>query len=205
MKTKLYIVLALLCVGVAVMAQNIGTAWLEMPNSLMPYLDRTMRQQLLSQKAASDTAKAVVQNSLNTSTTLEYMSDSRLDLRMDEGVDMTIVRLPLEQDSILCCIKTLSAPEPVSFVTIYNKVWQKIEDVSFNDIVMIQRPDTMTESHYVELAKLIEPKMIRAELLSDDKTLVLDLSLPMTSKEEKERLKAILLQRKVKWDGAIFK
>lgn len=202
---KLHTLLMLLCIGIVAMAQNVGTAWLEMPNNLMPYLDRSLRQQLLQQKEAADTAKAVVQNILNETTSLEFLSDNRIDLKTSDGVKQTIVRLPSEQDSVFCCIKTLAAPEPVSFITIYNKVWEKVTEISFHDMEMTQRPDTMTEAQYSELVKLIEPKMVMAELLSDNETLELSLSLPLTSKEEKERLTAILLQRKVKWNGKNFK
>jgi hypothetical protein len=51
----------------------------------------------------------------------------------------------------------------------------------------------------------MDVKLVGAQLMLDEDALVVNLSVPMLTKEESERLKAILLQRKLKWNGQNFK
>lgn len=216
MQKTIIITTALLLSSITIIAQNVRDAWLTMPDNILPYLTEPLRKQLTIQKQQNDTVNAMVQNHFNTTTTLQHLSDSRLDLYTEmqnssqdstknHSIALTIARLPYETDSVLCVIKTLRAPEPVSFVSIYNKVWKKITDIWFDSVEMTQRLDTLSLSEYNELVKLIEPKMIKAELLADNCTMQLNISLPLTTKEEKERLFTIIVQRKVKWNGKNFK
>ena len=83
-------------------------------------------------------------------------------------------------------------------------MWEKVADVVFDDVTLLQRPDTMSQENFAELEKLIEFRMVEAHF-SDAETLVLQQNVPMTSKEDKTRLQAILTQRKLKWDGKTYK
>jgi hypothetical protein len=66
---------------------------------------------------------------------------------------------------------------------------------------LIQRPDTMSQERFEQLQRLIDPLMVSAEMSPADLSLSFSVSTPMLLKEDKERVKAILLQRKFKWDG----
>jgi hypothetical protein len=63
----------------------------------------------------------------------------------------------------------------------------------------------MTSERFEELFRMIEPPLLNASLNIDDDTLLVGLSAPMLNKEEREAVKAILRQRKLKWNGETFK
>lgn len=70
---------------------------------------------------------------------------------------------------------------------------------------LIQKPDTMSETRFSELKAMIEPRMVSALLLQNENSLVVRLSLPLLSAEDKKAVSAIKVQRSFNWNGKIFK
>ena len=77
--------------------------------------------------------------------------------------------------------------------------------MSFDGGQFIVKPDTMSEQRFVELKAMIEPVMVQAELSADCDELFLQLSTPLLNSEDKKAVGSIISQRKLKWDGEIFK
>ena len=63
----------------------------------------------------------------------------------------------------------------------------------------------MSETRFAELKAMIEPRMVSALLLQNENSLVVRLSLPLLSAEDKKAVNAIKLQRSFNWNGKTFK
>ena len=108
-------------------------------------------------------------------------------------------------DSLFCVVKTLKGPLEDSEIALYTQDWVKTDDVKIDVSSLVAKPDSMNEETFQELSSLMDVKLVGAQLMLDEDALVVNLSVPMLTKEESERLKAVLLQRKLKWNGQNFK
>ena len=102
-------------------------------------------------------------------------------------------------------VKTLKGPLEDSEIALYTQDWVKTDDVKIDVSSLVAKPDSMNEETFRELSSLMDVKLVGAQLMLDEDALVVNLSVPMLTKEESERLKAVLLQRKLKWNGQNFK
>ena len=97
---------------------------------------------------------------------------------------------------------------PESVVSFYDTKWGKRDEKEFLSIVepslLVNKPDTMDVERYEQLVKLVDPIMVQAVFLPEDQSLEFSLSTPLLTLKEKESLNAILVQRKLKWNGRMF-
>lgn len=185
--------------------QLMGKAFVAMPDSLVPYLDRNLRQELV--ELCDMGVKSEVKNLLDGSTTVDTLTSRGMELRLNEVATMQIGLLPTSEkgDSLLCVVRTVWGPEPESTVELYDLRWHLRERIDIDTCLLAQRPDSMSEQRFVELSSMIEPRMVQATLDSQSGEIVLQQSLPLVSDDEKRQLKTILVQRKLKWNGMAFK
>ena len=122
--------------------------------------------------------------------------------------------LPVENgDSVLCVVKTFAGPEKESELYFYNQDWKKMDATRLLDgkrmedlaESLIQKPDTMSETRFAEQQAMIYPIMVSDLRLQNENSLVVGLSLPLLSAEDKKAVNAIKLQRSFKWNGETFK
>lgn len=66
------------------------------------------------------------------------------------------------------------------------------------------RPDHLSTTEYEKLKAMIDPVMVEASLHAESDELSLRLSLPLLSKEDKEKVKAILASAQLKWSNGKF-
>lgn len=190
-------------------AQNVADMFINMPEGIMPMVDQPRRKELVGLKRLDMADAAAVLSYVQEEVKLTDLDEEYMKISIGEGVTYEIGRLPMEgNDSVYCFIKTLAAPEKTSACYIYNKVWEKIEEVSFEDVELTHRPDTMSAAEYEELLSFAEVKLVEAHfsnVTNEPYTLLLSQNFPMVNAEDKERLKAVRLQRNVKWNGKTFK
>ena len=179
--------------------------WLTMPDSLCTCLDRNLRTELLD--FVDMGVKAEVKN--------DYTR-----VRLSESSAIQLKLLPAQADSVVCMVRTFSAPASESFVSFFGTSWQPIaSDFGLSGVGVMQgtdadasalldafteRPDTMSENRFQELKKLIDPVMVSASLSPVTPEITFSLSIPVATAEEKQQLSAILMQRKYKWEGGKF-
>ena len=78
-----------------------------------------------------------------------------------------------------------------------------LPEVRFEQLV--ERPDSMNIDDFERLCSYFDPQLIEAVLDPADSSLTFSLSMPMLSETEKKQLQAILVQRKLKWNGKTLK
>ena len=203
--TLFWLLLAVLPAG----AQTLREAWVAMPDSLLPYLDKSKRAQLL--ELNDDRMPAEADNKLQGTSRLDTLLQNFLQVSASESMVLQMKLLPCqsaegqEADSVLCMVQTLKGPCPESRVRLFSRSWELLSDTCYRDKKLLVRPDTISAERFAELLESISLVVWKSELLPDADELVLSPSLPLLFVEEKEKMKPLLLQRNLKWNGKTFK
>jgi len=214
-RLRLFVVLAALLTSVAAAQarRTMREIWVTMPDSVIPYLNHELRVELADFWEMK--AEAKVKNLLEDDTRLMKMSDSYMELKLNGSTD-AVLRLLSAGDStyIICMVKTFRAPEAESSVEFYSAGWEPLGGTfglplsntpRETTAMFTEKNDTMAAGLYERLCGMIEPVMLVAELSETEETVLLGLSLPFLTEDEKGEVTPILRQRKFKWDGKTFK
>lgn len=205
------LLLMLLTFATNMSAKSLNELWVSMPDSLMPMVNKSQRIEFLDLKNLG--VKAEVDNLLGESCQLDSVTSDYLKLTTSPSSLYEMRLLPQTSgDSLLCIVRTFSAPEKESELKFYDQEWKELEGTSLlpsnlSDVslYMQAKPDTMSLERCHELQAMIEPQMFHLTWSEDGNELVSQLSLPLLGKEEKAQMLALLMQRKFKWDGEKFK
>lgn len=202
---KKIITFILSVVMVSANAQTVGDMFMSMPDSLFPYLTQEQRVELVKLKQVDTSTSAVLRSVFNCSVSLDSLEAACMTVNIDSTMTIEMARLAtVSGDSLYCLLQTVSAPERETVASIYNKVWEKVSDVDWTDVPLLNRPDTMSDKEFANRTSLIEFRMVEARLENAD-TIVLKLNVPMLSSEDKRLLRDILVQRRMRWDGEKYR
>ena len=202
---KKIITFILSVVMVSANAQTVGDMFMSMPDSLFPYLTQEQRVELVKLKQVDTSTSAVLRSVFNCSVSLDSLEAACITVNIDSTMTVEMARLAtVSDDSLYCLLQTVSAPERETVASIYNKVWEKVSDVDWTDVPLLNRPDTMSDKEFANRTSLIEFRMVEARLENAD-TIVLKLNVPMLSSEDKRLLRDILVQKRMRWDGEKYR
>ena len=182
--------------------------WMSMPDSLVEYLNATKRREMVDFYNMG--VKAEVYNLLEGMSVMDTLSTRHAVVTSSESSRLSVALLEkTDGDSLLCMVSTFLGPQPESVVTFYNTAWQSIPSEGLLPTLsaqsFMQRPDTMDVDEMQRMALLVDPVMFSARFIPEDTSLAFRLSTPLLSKADRERLDAVLVERKYKWDGKAFK
>lgn len=184
-----------------------------MPPEVIPYINSDQRGEM--NKFTIDNDTVVVKNTLNGTSTVTTIGDDFARLDLNKNTRLIIKLLPVSDSTqIICLVKSVRRPVPESVVEFYDTNWKVINN-SFNlpdtrnaEAMLNEltaRPDTMSQERFEELRKYIEPVVVRANIPHGGNTITFRLSVPFTTKEKFNEIKAILKKKSFKWDGKSFK
>jgi len=201
---RLWLIAWMMAVVSMAHAQAIEQWWLGMPDSLLGYMNKSKRIEAMDYQHMG--LKIDVTNLLKGSTTVDTLTNEFLQVKLSEAALLQMRLLPKDSDSVLCVVKTLFAPEAESSVAFYDRNWKMVGQLTADTLAtpFLSRPDTMATGRFEELSRLVDPVMVKCTLSVSDATLTQELSLPLLTKEEKQAIKAIVKQRKLKWNGERF-
>lgn len=207
MKRTFLLMVACLAMVEAYSQTTMRQLWIDMPDSLVEYLNTTKRTEMVDFYDMG--VKAETANLLMGATVLDSITESYADISLNECARMQLALLKASNgDSILCMVRTFMGEAPESVVSFYDTKWGKRDEKEFLSIVepslLVNKPDTMDVERYEQLVKLVDPIMVQAVFLPEDQSLEFSLSTPLLTLKEKESLNAIFVQRKLKWNGRIF-
>ena len=187
-------------------AKDMRELWLSMPDSLIGYMDKSKRLALLDHVDMNTTAELT--NKLEGKTSLDTLTSNFMQVTLNKVVEMRMTLLPSTgegaTDSILCVVRTYRNAEPESVVELYDQSWKRLRKIDFDAEMFFNRPDTMSQERYEQVRSLVSVLFVKAELREGSDVLVLTPSLPFNTREEKEKIKSIVLQINVKWNGKTF-
>lgn len=210
-KSRIIALFCLLLVGYGIDAKTMKDLLVSMPDSIVPLLNKNLRTELVELHEMK--VKAEVNNLLGETSVMDTITRNFFQIRLDAACSFQVKMLPAaEGDSLLCMVRTFSAPEKDSEVMLFDQQWRTLDtsrlfggkglaDVQES---LMQKPDTMSEQRFRELKTMVEPRMMSAILFEHDNSIVFRLSLPLLSEEEKKQVNAIKVQRKFNWDGKCF-
>lgn len=181
-------------------AQTVTDMFIDMPDSIIPYIDSKQRKELVELKQMEPDSTATIGNNLG-KIKLTRLSDSILTLQLSECNTIELGKL---EDNKFVFIKTYGAPLQESLCCIIDNKWRKIKMVDFSDINFIQESDSIPELEQREMMRLLEFSLISASIATIPDELIIKLNTPLVTTEEKKKFDAITLQRNVKWNGETF-
>ena len=211
MRNLLVVVSLVFCISVS--AQSMRQVWINLPDSVVPYLNESNRTELADY--VSMNMDAVIQNHLKDTTRITALTRDYIDVRLSAASRLQMKLLPWSggaTDSILCVIQTYEGPAAESCLAFYEHNWRQVQiEQSLPDEFQladarsfIQRPDSLSDEEYDELLSLVSPLYVKMELSQTDNSLTVSVSLPPLSIDEQKRLEPYLLQRKLNWNGKRF-
>lgn len=182
--------------------------WINMPDSILGSLDRNGRIEMTD--FADMHVRATVNNMLGDSCRMDTMTADYLHVAMSKASRIEMRMLPLESgDSILCMVSTFYGPEPESDVRFYDMQWRLLPTADYmpklDEDDFLSRPDTMSQSRFKELSDSFDPVMISCRLDAGEPVVKAELSVPMSTSDEKKEINAIRHSVSLKWDGKKFR
>lgn len=205
---RLFLILFAGLLSLQVPAQSARKMWLAMPDSIIPYLNANLRQEFVD--FADMKVKADVKNLLNGNCEMDTLTNDYVHLTLNLSTTLEMKLLPRENgDSILCLVRTFSAPSKESDIRFYDSSWHalaskdRLPDVKPEDFIF--RPDTMSVERFDNLRAMIEPYLISAKLSPCDDSMVLSLAAPLVGSTERKAVESILVQKKLNWQNERFK
>lgn len=211
---RYFMLLPLLLCSVALSAQtSMREIWLSMPDSMIPYLNKNLRLEhveLLEMKVESK-----VRNLLGGEGMMDTLTSDYMQIHLNGAADMQLRLLP-KNDSLqmICMVKTVRAQQPESEIRFFDLNWNPINDLF--GLPLAEKSDSIIASFFLpndtifmervqEMQRSINPVMFNASLLPDASELILQLSPSLKTVKEAADVKAVLRQKKYKWDGKLFK
>ena len=207
MKQLFLIAAMLFSVTMSFAQKQMKDYWVAMPDSVVPYLNKTKRTEMVDFYQMG--VKAETFNLLQGATTLDSLTATFADVTLNPTARIQLSLLPTTGgDTLICMSRTYYGEAPETTVSFYDSQWRPIPSAGLLPTILpeslVQRPDTMTAERYDDLFRLVDPMMTYALMSSGGQELTFFLSTPMVTKKEKMALEAILVQRKLKWDGEKF-
>lgn len=204
---RFYVILLIAMACLQVQAQSMRKIWLSMPDSIIPYLNKNQRLELVDYVDLK--VKPEVKNQLRETSVIDTLTTNYMSITLNKASKMQLRLLPTtNEDSILCMVRTFNGPLPESSITFYTPHWQRLESPSIDlqqfAPSLIVRPDTMSQARFDELKGKIEVITVEASLTAENDNLMLRTAVPLLSHQEKESIRLIFLQRKLNWNGTTY-
>lgn len=207
MKKVLFFFLVISACTISASARSMKDLWSSAPDSLFRYVDHNHRLEMTS--FIDMGFKGDVDNQLGSKSVMDTITNDYIHLTLSAQLSMAIKRLAVAGgDSVLCVVRTWSAPEKESSALLYDQNWnligEAVEHSSDLKQQLLVRPDTMSEANYRELLGEIDFTMVSYELGADKPSLKVSLSIPAVDKVQKQRFSVIKKLKELNWDSRTF-
>ena len=195
MKHFFFIFLCIFSVS-AVTAQDMASFFINMPDSYLPQLEDAWRKDLVDLYQSGK--PAVLENTMNGSSTLQKLTSDYLLLKTTERSTMEIKLLPLINNTFIACvITTVYAPVADSRVEFYSTEWQQLPvSELWTPVTMewfIKENIDLGDEGFQEVRSYIDMELIHYRLDPDKLVLEAAFTTPdYLSLEERKKVKTLL-------------
>ena len=198
MKKTLIIICFLTC-WLCVSAQSLREVWIEMPDSVLPYLSKSQRTELVDYVDMK--ADPAVLNVFGDSVRIERMTNNYLLVKASK---VTRLEIKLLDNNTLALVQTWKAPVAESKLSLFNLQWQPKEAVVvYNENIV--KSDSMSEEEFADLKSLMYPRMREYRLSAENNSLSVSWNYPLLSKKDAKRVADLLKMQVVNWTGKDFR
>lgn len=198
MKKTLIIICFLAC-WLSVSAQSLREVWVEMPDSILPYLSKSQRTELADYVDMK--ADPAVLNSFGDSVRIERMTNNYLLVKANE---VTRLEIKLLDNNTLALVQTWMAPAAESKLSLFNLQWQPKEAVVAYKVNIV-KPDSMSDEDFTELKTMMYPRLKEFRLSADNNSLSVSWNYPLLSKKDAKRVADLLKTQVLNWTGKDFR
>lgn len=204
--------LSLLCSANCAQTTVMREAFKQMPDSLLPSLTRNNRLDMID--FIDSKMDADVKNGFDEHCRLTILTDQFLHIDTSEAswVEMRLLKpsttLPDSADAVICMVQTFGGEEGESTVELFTSKWRKLaqpDALTTTQQSLAARPDTMDAERYAELLAQADHLMAVAKLSQDEETLTIRSSAALLSAEDRQKLKPVMQEMILTWDGEKFK
>ena len=196
---KILIVICFLTYWLCASAQSLREVWIEMPDSILPYLNRSQRMELVDYVETK--SKPVVLNAFGDTVRIELMTNNYLLVKASEAKTLEIKLL---DDNTLALNQTWKAPAAESELKLFNLKWQPKEtSVLYNE--NISKPDSLSDIAFNDLKLLMRPRLREYSLSVDNNFLLVKWNYPLLSKKDVNQVVDLLKPQLLKWTGKDFR
>jgi len=211
-KTIAIIALSLLCATTQAQTTTMSEVFKQMPDSLLPALSHNNRLDMID--FIDSKMEANVKNNFDEQSQLAILTDRflHLDISQSSWVEMRLLKpsatLPDSSDAVVCMVQTFGGEEGESTVEFFTAKWKRLalpDPIAPTLQCLTVRPDTMNNERYAELTALTDHLMAVAKLSQSEETLTLNGSAAMLSAEDRQKVKPIMQEKVLNWDGEKFK
>ena len=196
---KILIIICFLTCWLGVSAQSLREVWIEMPDSILPYLSKSQRTELADYVEMK--AEPAVLSAFGDSVRIERMTNNYLLLKANEA---TRLEIKLLDNNTLALVQTWMAPAAESKLSLFNLQWQPKEAV-VDYKVNIVKPDSMSDEDFADLKTLMSPRLKEYRLSADNNSLSVSWNYPLLSKKDVKRVTEILKSQVLNWTGKDFR
>lgn len=196
---KILIIICFLTCWLGVSAQSLREVWIEMPDSILPYLSKSQRTELADYVEMK--AEPAVLSTFGDSVRIERMTNNYLLLKANEATRLEIKML---DNNTLALVQTWMAPAAESKLSLFNLQWQPKEAV-VDYKVNIVKPDSMSDEDFADLKTLMSPRLKEYRLSADNNSLSVSWNYPLLSKKDVKRVTEILKPQVLNWTGKDFR
>ena len=196
---KILIIICFLTCWLGVSAQSLREVWIEMPDSILPYLSKSQRTELADYVEMK--AEPAVLSTFGDSVRIERMTNNYLLLKANEA---TRLEIKLLDNNTLALVQTWMAPAAESKLSLFNLQWQPKEAV-VDYKVNIVKPDSMSDEDFADLKTLMSPRLKEYRLSADNNSLSVSWNYPLLSKKDVKRVTEILKSQVLNWTGKYFR
>ena len=198
MKKWLVIICFLTC-WLGASAQNLRDVWIDMPDTISPYLNKSLRTELADYvKMGVDPA---VKNLLDDTTRIERMTKNYMLVQLSKASSLEIKLL---DNSTIALVQTWKGPVAESKVSLFNQQWQAQAMVILPQET-IEKPDTISEMEWNDIKSLMTPRLKELHLNADDNSLLVSFNYPLLSKEDRKRVEPYMKPMVLHWTGKDFR
>ncbi len=196
---KILIIICFLTCWLGVSAQSLREVWIEMPDSILPYLSKSQRTELADYVEMK--AEPAVLSTFGDSVRIERMTNNYLLLKANEA---TRLEIKLLDNNTLALVQTWMAPAAESKLRLFNLQWQPKEAVVAYKANIV-KPDSMSDEDFSDLKTLMFPRLKEYRLSADNNSLSVSWNYPLLSKKDVKRVTELLKSQVLNWTGKDFR
>ena len=196
---KILIIICFLTCWLGVSAQSLREVWIEMPDSILPYLSKSQRTELADYVEMK--AEPAVLSTFGDSVRIERMTNNYLLLKANEA---TRLEIKLLDNNTLALVQTWMAPAAESKLSLFNLQWQPKEAVVAYKANIV-KPDSMSDEDFSDLKTLMSPRLKEYRLSADNNSLSVSWNYPLLSKKDVKRVTELLKTQVLNWTGKDFR
>lgn len=204
------IFVCIFCV-MSVMAQNMKSVFVAMPDSVTPLLTKVNREDCID--FLDSNMKAVVKNRFGNVAEMKVLTDDYVLMQTSEVGTLEMKLLPLaDSTKVICMVKTVNVPVADSSVRFYTSDWSQQLDVKeflqFPSMDAFFLPNDSLKDEAILTRKKADMHLMKAQLSKEDTSLTFTYTTPdYLNEEDREKLSPHLRKEPIvlRWSEGKFR